>query len=180
MAASGPSQRKSSISTLVYSTLGPSLGLLRDEDKSDWVVLDSEKSTIPEGASVTGGSDLKEEAEATRPQRPSATSVDDELAGSSKEPINKPNPDSTGDVLSRLYSAPSSFGQKSRFGFASKSGAGSIGSMEQATVPGPVQTQGTEEGQCSGTEPPMSPVSKQLQNHISPKSSVGEPIPSSR
>ena len=49
MAASGPpSQRKLSVSSLVYSTLGPSLGLLPSEEKTVLVEEEDEAEVQPE------------------------------------------------------------------------------------------------------------------------------------
>lgn len=161
MAASGPSQRKASISTLVYSTLGPSLGLLPNEEKgpgSDWVV-------ISEG-STSKAAEPNVDSAISRPQRSSASSVNDTPLPE-KEETNKPKFDGTGTVLSRLYSSPaSSLGHRNRLAFTSKSGAGSISTTEQATLPG--QSSAVME---DGTLSPMSPVTKQLQGHIS---TVGE------
>lgn len=177
MAAGGPSQRKTSISTLVYSTLGPSLGLLPSEDRKekekDWVFVEEN------GAAETGSAD----SAISRPQPASASSTisgSDMLseATNTDKDSDKSKPKAgganTGEVLCRLYSSPassspssSSLGKKNRLAFTSKSGAGSISSMEQATLP--EKSSGVE-----GALSPMSPVTKQLQGQIS---GAGEQTP---
>ena len=148
-----PSQRKLSVSTLVYSTLGPSLGLLPSEKKHDWVA-DTEKDNEKEAIAVSNVHSEESIATRPRPQRMSADRVDE---------IHQHQD------LRRLYSSPaSSYGKNSRLSFQSKSGAGSISSMEQATI----------SKQASVNEDVTEvPVSKQLQSQISPRSSVGEPNP---
>lgn len=172
MAANGPSQRKTSVSTLVYATLGPSLGLLPTEEKgSDWVVVGAEDL---EGSTPKDQEPNVDSASRPHAQRTSVTSVND----TESEPIleeetneaNKPkSDDSTGRVLSRLYSSPatSGLGQKNRLAFTSKSGAGSISTMEQATLP--EKSSIPEDGALLS---PMSPVTKQLQGHISTEMST--------
>lgn len=160
-----PSQRKLSVSTLVYSTLGPSLGLLPSEPKHDWVA-ETEKANKKEEAIGSGAASTVQchehevqESLATRP-RPQRMSADR---------VTQPANEIQHRDLCRLYSSPaSSSGQSSRLSFQSKSGAGSISSMEQATI----------SKQASISEDATEvPFSKQLQSQISPKSSVGEPNP---
>lgn len=167
MAANGPSQRKTSVSTLVYSTLG--LGLLPNEEKErDWVVLDHvREGSTPKDA---GKEPINVDSAISRPhaQRTSATSVNDTQRGPLLEEETeakelKFEPDGTGRVLSRFYSSPaSSLGRKNRLAFTSKSGAGSISTKEQATLP--EQSSAVME---DGALSPVSPVTKQLQGHIS-------------
>lgn len=150
-----PSQRKTSVSTLVYSTLGPSLGLLPSEQKHDWVA-DTDKANEKEAIGTGNVHEVEEiESIATRP-RPQRMSADQ---------VNEIQHQD----LHRLYSSPaSSYGKNSRLSFQSKSGAGSISSMEQATI--------SKQGSISEDVAEV-PVSKQLQSQISPKTSVGEPNP---
>lgn len=171
MAASGPSQRKVSISTLVYSTLGPSLGLLPDEDKSasaeqEWLVVEQSSITSP----ITGvDPEPNEDLEISRPRRTPDTSgnpssMSECRNGDLSGGADPPKPKEVGEVLCRLYSAPSSLGKKNRLGFRSKSGAGSMSSVEQATL----SEQSSASAESVGPEPPPSPVAKQqLQGHIS-------------
>ena len=168
MAASGPpSQRKISVSTLVYSTLGPSLGLLPSEAKvNEDPGLQHGRDSVGEEAVFVEqpNEDIAQTGKTTRPQRMSDTAVIE--TQSEKDKAKKPD---SSESLSRLYSAPASnFGQKGRFGFQSKAGAGSVSSMEQATLDR--RTSNAEDG----AEAPSSPVSKQLQSQISPKTSLGD------
>ena len=163
MAASGPpSQRKMSVSTLVYSTLGPSLGLLPSEEKFDDPNLTVRERSSEREAAADSSSD--------RPQRMSAPSeIHSEVIHQ-----DKANKLSTNGDLSRLYSSPaSSFGQKGRLDFKSKTGAGSMSSMEHAEASLPKQFSISVE---DGSETPCSPISKQFQDQISPKNSVEDPM----
>ncbi len=192
MAASGQEDRnrKVSITTLAFSTLSPGLKLVPEKAPQakggDWAIIEEKGKTEGEAAKSDSNKAATNEASAastSRPphhQHPSGSSmnngetqhqVSEESGGASKP---------SAEVLSRLYSttpATSSYGEKSRFNFKAKSGAGSISSMEQATIQLPKQISVTEDG---GPDPPMSPVSKQLQNQISPKTSIGSGEPSPR
>ena len=177
-ASSAPSQRKISVSTLVYSTLGPSLGLLPDEQKGDWVVVsDGGEAKVAAGAasSSSSSSNPNNEEAATRPPHYSSGSVSSETQHQVSQENGVANSkDDTGSVLSRLYSAAgggtSGYGEQGRLNFKAKTGAGSISTMEQATL---------SKQSSVFEDPPLSPVSKQLQSQISPKSSIehGEPSP---
>lgn len=165
-ASSGPSQRKISISTLVYSTLGPALGMLPSEEKVNDPNLSSgeeEKNSSGEEAAA-GVGPINQDKTAAPPQRvcEPTRSPGGEILQSLK--ANKPSD------LSRLYSSPaSSFGEKARLDFKSKSGAGSMSSAEQATLPKQVSISGEE-----GSEAPLSPVSKHLQSQMN--SASGDPL----
>lgn len=150
MTESGPSQRKISVSTLVYSTLGSGLGLLPSEVKDDPGL------NAAAGGETAANSSASSNPEA-RPQRNSAPEIRSSL-GNPK--ADKSSLNSNGD-LERLYTSPaSSFGQKGRLGFKSKAGAGSMSSMEQATLPIKSVDEGGE------ALSPLSPVSKQLQSQM--------------
>lgn len=156
MAASGPSQRKISVSTLVYSTLGPSLGLLPNEEKA----VDPSLNAGGE-EKKTGSAEPAAEDQSARPQRKSGPS---EIQYEGNQKANKSSLVGSNGDLSRLYSSPaSSFGEKGRLEFKSKAGAGSMSSMEQATLP----KQSSVNVEDGAEAPPLSPVSKQLQNQIS-------------
>lgn len=168
MAASGPpSQRKISVSTLVYSTLGPSLALLPSEEKVEVPYL-----TTVEGKSEEEAAASKDKIDS--PLRISRMSAPGEIRCEAEED-QKANKLSTNGDLGRLYSSPaSSFGRQGRLGFKTKTGAGSMSSMEQAEASMPKQFSLSMD---EGSEAPSSPVSKQLQSQISPRTSeVGEPM----
>jgi hypothetical protein len=105
--------------------------------------------------------------------RPQRTSAPGKLEEERKAKLSSGSAD--GDDLSRLYSSPaSSFGLKARLDFKTKSGAGSKSSMEQAeasALPRQLSTSIEE----SSEAPAASAVSKQLQNQISPRNSIGDP-----
>lgn len=166
MAASGgPSQRKISVSTLLYSTLGPGLSLLPSEEKvKDPNLAAGEGDREKEVSADFTGSD------SSRPQRVSAPS-----GLPSEDGRGQANKLSTNGDLNRLYSSPaSSLGQKGRLGFKSKAGAGSVSSMEQAEasmLPKQFSISVDE-----GSEVPCSPISRQFQEQISPRNSLEDPI----
>lgn len=163
MAAGGPSQRKISVSALVYSTLGPSLGLLPNEEKVHVPSLNAaggvEENSAGEEAvgSTASGLDKLTASEGSAPS---------EIQSEGNEKADNYSLSSNGD-LNRLYSSPaSSFGHKARLDFKSKAGAGSMSSMEQATGLAPLPKQSSISVE-EGHEAPLSPVSKQLQSQIS-------------
>ena len=166
-----PSQRKTSISTLVYSTLGPSLGLLPSEEKGDWVVMSSGSSEPAGAAEAEPNVDSPRSRPPAHGQHTSVTSETDTIFEEAEEAEKPGSSDldsssasnDTGIVLSRLYTSPASSstslaGQKTRLAFASKSGAGSMSSMEQATPTKRSSVTTTEDGMLS----PESPITKQL------------------
>jgi len=162
-AGGGPSQRKHGVSNLVYSTLGPSLGLLPDQSRDDWVVVgEEERAAAAEGASVAGVA-VKGKT-SSREKRQSAS--EKQLKKAEKEA--KRVSGDVGSILGQLYAnsgrRSSSGNQMSRLNFTSKSGAGILESTEQATASAEYEP-----------EVPQSPVSKQLKNHVSPKNSLAEP-----
>lgn len=146
----------------MYSTLGPSLGLLPQEEKGDWVVIEEKKAASnANGSSAQLNGDTADDVidvDSSRP-RPQQHSIDSSTVnvagGETRYDVEpKQSKGSQGNVfLNRLYSEPAS-----RLNFNSKSSAGSISTKTQATLP--KQTSLCEESTSS-------PVSKQLQSHIS-------------
>ena len=178
--SAGPSQRNLGISTLVYSTLGPSLGLLPNETEDKGTGEVSQNHKPPEEAS----SAIHEDKIITRPppadQRMMSSSVstsDTSIASEIQSPETNDTSSNSGggeSVLSRLYSSPiSSEGLKSRLGFQNKKGAGSASS---AGAVGGVGSGGAGGRVAVNEDPVPSPISKQLQSQISPKNSVGDSI----
>ena len=163
MSTKGPSQRNAGIAILVYSTLGPSLSLLPNEDKSDWVIVESaeEKRDVFVPARDSGG-----EAE-----------VIDTIHADVQPSVTRPpatNEETTSNTaeLSNLYSnstvqttAERRGGR--RLGFNYKSSAGSSSSQEQATL-----LKEDSFNMEEGTEAVSPPLSKQLQDQISKNSAV--------
>ena len=135
--SSGPSQRHSSISSLVYSTLGPGLSLLPQEKtvENDWTVLGAESSTKhTEGDAERRGqkSDPKETSRPSRSSTASAGDIDCEVVEEPKQNEGE----NVSEILSRLYRDPNKREKKlkKRLGFNSKSGAGSVSSSEHAIL----------------------------------------------
>jgi len=139
----GPSQRHSSISSLVYSTLGPGLSLLSHEEKTvenDWTVITeggaSERSrTKHTDSDAEGRGQQSDPKETSRPPRSSSASVGDIDCEVVEEPKENDG-ENASNILSRLYSDPNKQGKKrkKRLGFNSKSGAGSVSSSEHAVL----------------------------------------------
>ncbi len=156
MAANGPSL---GVSSLVYSTLGSGngLGLLPSPER----VLDRPFEEVEEAATSAAGDTIDR----------MNSSQTTEIQCEENQKAKKASSEESKEALGRFYSFPaSSFGKKSRLGFKSKSGAGSMSSSEQATLP-----KQSSLSLDDGALTPTSPVSKQLQSQISPKNSVGEP-----
>ncbi len=144
--SSSPSRRKVSVSTLVYSTLGPSLALLPNEDRTegDWIVL--EDSSNP-AAAGPGERDVqshigsgKEGKSIVRPQGPNHCGGGGDIEPSSG--ISGPV-----DQAEKRNST-------TKLGFRTKSGAGITSSSQQATLP----RQNCE----ASTEGAISPVTSKL------------------
>lgn len=197
MAGSGPSQRHASITTLVYSTLGSGLGLLPEEDKSDWVVI--EKQEKREAAVVKpadAAADKEVSSTTTRPHgnndaqllRTSTTSAAARPATTSKELTEEVaktgsannTRNEEGEVLCRLYSSPASISNMAerkradRF-FHAKVGAGSVSSIEQAGLAKQTSVSSIVEDYTEPRSPVPVVAAKQLQGHISPRTLVMDP-----
>ena len=189
--ADDKSGRKVSVTTLVFSTLGPGLGGIVPRQEGEWVVVDEgggNKSVEPADAANSASNNSNPAPNEVRAIRPPPSKQSSGKNGETQHQVSeqeesggerKSSSDSTSTVLSRLYSsttATSTFGEKGRINFKAKSGAGSISSMEQATL---VKQSSVAGGDSQ--EPPPSPVSKQLlQSQISPKNSIGSGEPSTR
>ena len=115
--SSGPNQRKVSVSSLVYSTLGPSLGLLPQEEKGDWVIHEEKKA-----ASNVDSSHPQHNIDST------SSSTVNVAGGETRYDVEpKQSKGSQGNVfLNRLEPA-------SHLNFNSKSSAGSISTTTIST-----------------------------------------------
>ena len=132
-------RRNTSISSLVYSTLGPGLSLLTQEDKSDedWSVIETGGAPAErkhtegdaEGSGLNSGP-----GETSRPLRSSTASAGDIHCDIVESRQNDAEED-TASILSRLYSdSIQKQKPRKRLGFNSKSGAGSVSSSEHAIL----------------------------------------------
>lgn len=178
MAAKGPSQRKNRISSLVYSTLGANLGIaLPTEEKEVF----EEPGEVAVAENSTKGV-VEKELVLTRPPQSqkvkgritSDSHILDELKEAEGESSKLGSLSMASQKLDRLYSSPASSSafskRQARLAFTSKSGAGSISSSEQATLS--KQSSISENGEGLESPRPLSPVSKQLKDQISPKNSI--------
>ncbi len=138
--SSGPSQRHSSISSLVFSTLAPGLSILPREEKSEdggWAVIGAaaaegtDKHTTEEGRGLRSDPEETSRSPASRSSNASVNDIHCEVEEGAKH-SELENPAS---ILSRLYSdSKQDKKQKKRLGFNSKSGAGSSSSSEHAVL----------------------------------------------